>query len=663
VRVSVRTIKRKEIANSNPWALGYFDFPVDKDGIIYVRQSSLAQIQKNIHSYEMQTDKFVEHIRNIGCTGNITIIADDEGLSGTLDMHERPGMSRVMQLIKEEVIGWVAAVHVNRFFRDHWMINPDVFVKECYTHNVIVATLRMTFNFRDPNSYSQRIFRIEAEEAARHLEWMKLILGGGKRAASDKGYYDGRPLPWGYIVDRTDPERKRYIIYRPHAEIVFWLFRRFFELDGNFPALKREVEQMPFLFPPFEPGIDIKGFRRPKRKVQVPEYGYMPSEDGLKGILINPVYIGWWIPLDGGLIENNHEPIVDEGLFTFAHMRLSAFDLEGKRQKPARVTRNGVAEAILKKVTNAPNGRPIYAMNEKHNVLYRYSELTLLGKEYVFALPAPMIDSVFLDKFFEQLLGWKGCEDWEDKIENLRTNKEGRKQTIRNLIADATEKWNESMGIMKNPRIPKTEKMLIDLSNECKGLEKKIAKLEQDLISPEADHEEEEIMQYKIYTLLPDIIEKWTLLPFEQKLRIIGALVDRVVLNRPTPGWAVMEIKWKRNDWEGDMVYQRIESNGGTWTQEEMSLLYELWPSAQALEIVQALPTRTWGTLRVRAHLLNIRRPKGNLSKSAGYHTYLDVCFNDVLFAQEIGLIINDKNPQWCKRCPVDQSYARSHQP
>src|SRR5260370_2129138 len=485
-------------------------------------------------------------------------------------MRERPGMCRVMQLIKEEVIGWVAAVHVNRFFRDHWMINPDVFVKECYTHNVIVATLRMTFNFRDPNSYSQRIFRIEAEEAARHLEWMKLILGGGKRAA---------------------------------------------------------------------------------------------SEDGLKGILINPVYIGWWIPLDGGLIENNHEPIVDEGLFTFAHMRLSAFDLEGKRQKPARVTRNGVAEAILKKVTNAPNGRPIYAMNEKHNVLYRYSELTLLGKEYVFALPAPMIDSVFLDKFFEQLLGWKGCEDWEDKIENLRTNKEGTKQTIRNLIADATEKWNESMGIMKNPRIPKTEKMLIDLSNECKGLEKKIAKLEQDLISPEADHEEEEIMQYKIYTLLPDIIEKWTLLPFEQKLRIIGALVDRVVLNRPTPGWAVMEIKWKRNDWEGDMVYQRIESNGGTWTQEEMSLLYELWPSAQALEIVQALPTRTWGTLRVRAHLLNIRRPKGNLSKSAGYHTYLDVCFNDLLFAHDIRLIINDKNPQWCKRCPVDQSYARSHQP
>src|SRR5437763_1305178 len=182
-----RSINREVNSTTPPWTPGMFDLPKDKDGIIYVRQSSELQQKNNIHSFEMQTEKFLEHFRNMGCTGIITIIADDEAMSGTLDMHERPGAARMMLLIKEHQqgknnLGWVAAVHINRFFRDQWMINPDLFIKACYESDIVVATLTMTFNFRDPSGYSQRIFRIEAEEAARHLEWMKLVLGGGRSA-------------------------------------------------------------------------------------------------------------------------------------------------------------------------------------------------------------------------------------------------------------------------------------------------------------------------------------------------------------------------------------------------------------------------------------------------------------------------------------------------
>src|SRR5947209_19376455 len=91
---------------------------------------------------------------------------------------------------------------------------------------------------------------------------MKLVLGGGRSAASDKGYYDGRYITPGYIVDRTDPQRKKYIIYEPHAHIVKWLFRRFLELDGNFPQLCREVEAMPYVFPKFEEWVDPKSMSR-----------------------------------------------------------------------------------------------------------------------------------------------------------------------------------------------------------------------------------------------------------------------------------------------------------------------------------------------------------------------------------------------------------------
>lgn len=220
-----------------------FDFPKDKDSVIYVGQSSVAQVLKNIHSYEMQTDKFLEHFRNMGCTGHIEIIADDEALSGTLDIHKRKGMSRMVRIIEAGKVGWVGAIHVNRLTRDPWLLTPAHLMKLCYEHDVWISTLRMHFNFKD--EYCQRVFMLEAEESARHLKWMKLVLGGGKQTASDHGYYDGRWIVPGYIVDRTDPKRKTYILYRPHAEIVFWLFKRFLELDGNFAQLRREVEAMP----------------------------------------------------------------------------------------------------------------------------------------------------------------------------------------------------------------------------------------------------------------------------------------------------------------------------------------------------------------------------------------------------------------------------------
>ncbi len=661
---TIRTVNRKDNNSTNPWSQGYLEFPKERDGVIYVRQSSAAQVLKNIHSFEMQTDKFLEHFRNMGCTGHIEVIADDEAMSGTLDIHELAGLTRVMKMIEEEKIGWVGAVAVNRLTRDPWLVKPGTIMKECYKHNVWIVTLRMQFNFKD--DYSQRVFMLEAEEAARHLEWMKLILGGGKRTASDNGYYDGRPLSFGYIVDRTDPKKKKYIIYRPHAEMVFWLFKRFFELDGNFPALCKEVDSMPYLFPPFEPGIDIKGFRRFKRRKELyPEIGFKPSADGLIGILTNPLYIGWWIPLDGGLIENHHEPIVDEWLFTYAHKRLSAYDLKGQRQKPERITRNGEAQGILKKVAFAPSGHPVYAYSQnerkdgwERTETYTYTENKALHNEHFFHLQIPVIDSAFLEKFFERLNSWEGCDDWQEKMEERlaakQASQEERKKLIQKQINNAQRQREETMNILDDPDVPKTKQMKIDYAKKIAGLEGKIAQLHEDLHLPANEEQEDEVIQYQIYSLLPDLIEQWEFLTFEQRLRFVGALVRQAILSRPAPGWAKMEIEWKRNDWETDIAFIRIDTNGGAWTQAEEELLGKLYPTATAMEILQTFPTRTWRAIKVKAWRIGVdaRRKKGDENKSAGIYDFWDTCYNDVVIAEQYGLVLNEKNPQWYRQSP-----------
>ncbi len=666
---TTRSIKRKDTNAASGIPLGLFAYPKEKDGLIYVRQSSLTQQQNNIHSFEMQTEKFLEYFRNMGFTGHIEIIADDEAMSGTLDIHKRPGMSRTVKLIEEEGgkrIGWIGAVHVNRLTRDPWLLTPAHLMKLCFEHDVWIITLRMPFNFKD--EYCQQAFMLEAQESARHLKWMKLILGGGKSTASDKGYYDGRPVPWGYIVNRTDPKRKRYIIYRPHAEMVAWLFKRFFELDGNLPALCREVERLPYLFPPFEPGIDTRGARRPnRRRRERREFseGYTPSVDGLIGILTNPVYIGWWIPLDGGVIERNHEPIVEEWLFTYAHTRLSAYDLHGERRKPLHTVRNGQSQAMLKKVAYAPNGQRMYASCEGRNDtdMYRYMEYAKVAKVSSFGLPVAIIDRAFREKFFEHLRAWKGYDDWEEQVEQLEKSIEQRKQTIRNLIVSAQSQWQESMSTLKNPNIPKTEQMKIDLAKTCAGLEEKLADLEKDLNQPVSEEEEDQRIQYRIYTLLPDLLDYWDSIPFTERLRFIGSLVRRAVLRRPTPGWAVVELEWKRSDWDDDIAHIRLDSNAGLWTEEEETTLQMLYPTVTAKELVQALPNRTWQGIKQKASLLHLQRKKGDEQKSAGYLSYWNVCYRDGLYAEENGLVLHDRNPQWCRLLQHGLRGARSHRP
>jgi hypothetical protein len=663
----IRSIKKNSSANQKLWAFNmYEEFPKNEDGVIYVRQSSMVQMQKNIHSYEMQTDKFLEHFRNMGCTGHIEIIADDEALSGTLDIHDRPGMTRMVKMIENQEVHWIAAVAVNRFTRDPWLITPGVLMKTCYDHDIWIATLRMQFNFKDP--YCQRVFMLEAEEAARHLEWMKLVLGGGRATASSNGYYDGRWLVPGYIVDRTDPLRKRYIVYEPHASVVRWLFRRFLELDGNLSELGREIDKMPFLFPKFETWVDQKdinrfaGSRRKRGGSMIkegPHQGcYKPSIHGIKSILCNPVYIGWWLPLDGGVVENNHEPIVDETLFTYAHKRLSTYDLNGERQKPSRVVRNGEAKGILKKVLRDRKDEPMYAGYANNQDNYYYTSLSgnTLSRSFEYSVLVQLLDKIFLENFFERIEALKRFDDWEDRIEErLATKKASREYNdnlIKKSIAEAQEKRSSIMEMLSDKELPLTKAMRIDYINECAGLESKIEELQASLdAANDADEEDEEITLYQIHSLLPNIAEKWDKLSFAVRLRFVGAVVRKVVLDDVAPSWLKVEIHWK--DAIGNFIdyayFRRIYCNRTAWTPEEEDVLRKMYPKEDAAVILQALPERSWTAIMNRAEKLGIKRERGRRPNSfnANDKSSSSSSQRDKEFEEAEGVSASVKGAQW----------------
>ncbi|TMD66898.1 MAG: recombinase family protein [Chloroflexi bacterium] len=582
----MRIIKQPSNNNNH-----HFAFPLEADGIIYVRQSSLAQQQNNIHSFEMQTEQFVQYFRAKGCTGNITIIADDEAMSGTLEIYERPGMSRMVSLIEREGgvrLGWIGAVHVNRLTRDPWLITPGSLMKICHEHNVWVATLRMDFNFKD--DYCQRVFMLEAQESARHLEWMKIVLGGGKKAASARGYYDSRPVAPGYIVDRTDLKRKKYMVYPPHAEVTLWLARRFVELDFSIHYLCQEIDAMPYLYPAFEDWVDKKTISRFELKpIEDGPYAgcYKPTRSGIESILTNPANIGWWIPIEGEIVESNHPGILPEDIFWLIFKKISTHDLRGNRVKPERVTRYGKVDGLLKKRLENEKGWPFYAMYSAGVPCYKAMQYKGLQYAHGLVVPVEDIDPVFQERLFFHLRNWTGCDDWEEQI---------------------SERDFE--------------------------------------ITPGQELADEKI-QYRIYTLLPDLLEKWERLHFEEQLLFVNSLVHRVVVNHPAPSYLSMEIHWKRADWGVDITYniRRDFTHTTNWSEEDDLLLAELYPTTTTLDIMRAFPNRTWGAINSHAMRIGVQR---QIKEPTGVgKMYKSRTLRDIEYEEEHGIIAKGNAIVW----------------
>ena len=117
--------------------------------------------------------------------------------------------------------------------------------------------------------------------------------------------------------------------YEPHAAVVRHIFSRFFSLEGNIKELYTELVTQPVLFPSFDTDVDPRNAAATRLR-QVPG-GYHISSSGLRNMLTNAAYIGWWSH-EGEYIKGNHPALVAEDVFWFAYNSLSDVPPEGEEQ-------------------------------------------------------------------------------------------------------------------------------------------------------------------------------------------------------------------------------------------------------------------------------------------------------------------------------------------
>src|SRR6185436_8653376 len=199
----------------------------DRLAIVYVRQSTLRQVEQHQESTRLQY-ALVERAFQLGwARERVEVIDDDLGRSGSTATH-RPGFQRLVAEVGLGHVGLVLGVEMSRLARScrDWHQLLEI----CALSDTLIAD---TDGIYDPATYNDRLLlglKGTLSEAELHL--LKTRMHEGRRAKAARGelFFN---LPRGYIRHASgdvvlDPDEQ----VRATVRLIFDVFERRHTLNG-----------------------------------------------------------------------------------------------------------------------------------------------------------------------------------------------------------------------------------------------------------------------------------------------------------------------------------------------------------------------------------------------------------------------------------------------
>ena len=168
---------------------------LERLALVYLRQSSMAQVRFNVRSTERQY-ALAEEAARLGWAGErIVVIDGDLGISGR-DTHARAGYKELVARVCLGEVGAVFGLEVSRLARS----NADLqrLLEFCGLTDTLVVDADGVY---DPHDFNDRLLLgLKAQMSEAELHIITSRLQGAKRAAAERGELRF-PLPVGYVYD------------------------------------------------------------------------------------------------------------------------------------------------------------------------------------------------------------------------------------------------------------------------------------------------------------------------------------------------------------------------------------------------------------------------------------------------------------------------------
>jgi DNA invertase Pin-like site-specific DNA recombinase len=249
---------------------------LDRLAMVYVRQSTLRQVEQNQESTRLQY-ALVEHAQRLGwAQGRVEVIDDDLGRSGA-SAADRPGFQRLVAEVGLGHVGLVLGMEMSRLARScrDWHQLLEI----CALSDTLLADAEGVYSASNFNDRLLLGLKGTISEAELHL--LNARMQEGRRAKACRGELLFT-LPRGYVRSRggeivlDDDEQVRTTV-----QLVFDTFERY-----------RSVHAVLRYFVAHD-------LHLPCRANEVTKKGelewHRPSRTALAGILKNPIYAGAYI--------------------------------------------------------------------------------------------------------------------------------------------------------------------------------------------------------------------------------------------------------------------------------------------------------------------------------------------------------------------------------
>ncbi len=323
--------------------------------LVYIRQSSPAQVENNTESTRRQYALVDKALRLGWPSAAVSVVDDDLGLSGA-QAAGRSGFAHMATEVAMGRVGIVLCLEVSRLARNNadWYRLLDL----CALTRTLIAD---TDGLYHPGDFNDRlVLGLKGTMSEAELHILRARLDGGIRHKAARGELR-RGVPTGFVWGETDGE----ILFHPDEAVVNAIrtvFERFAE-TGSARRVWLWFRSNDLLFPL----QDTRSLGREVRWV-------VPTYHAIHGVLIHPCYAGAYtygrtrferyidgqgnmrgrsrrLPRDQWtvLIRDHHPGFIDWETFEANRMRINT----NTRPKPHR--NEDAADAL----TDGPSGRAV----------------------------------------------------------------------------------------------------------------------------------------------------------------------------------------------------------------------------------------------------------------------------------------------------------------
>ncbi len=636
-------------------------FALDKFLAIYARQSTKEQVINNREAYDQQTVGLVKEAKELGWDDDhILVYIENQrkdgkwrNASGRLRIDQREHLQALVDRIEKDEVKAVLVWAVDRLFRDEDGIQPPTFVKTCREHHCLIITTDDVFDFNNRRRDDRKRFLDAAQAAADYVtKHVKGRMIPALAQLSLRGCADSRMLSVGYIVvDRQrylpdgseNPKYKRLVIYEPHARVVRYLFRRFRELGGNLRALLREINAWPCVFPFFEDPKHARYVSLTKT-----EKGYKITRGGLRALLTNPIYLGWWYFKGRIVSKTNHDPIVSEADFWYAFNRLSPTTIDGEVNErptvpPARYTHDGSPPpaAFLDGMITGEDV-PVYVMRTDPPNYMIVDETPEPGHRQKVSIGVAELDAIFVQRLLTVLEHTEHGTTLQERLKEIRSERAQELVSVDAQIVEVRQqiaKWERSKRIAQEEGYEDGEREAV------RELKSKTAILRELQLKQEtAEVEDGELME--LLDLLFGASLGWDALDWQKKQRFIRLSTESITLSEVSTHFLKLEIDWTGPYGRSDVgfIWRKL-GYLGSYSDEERGILRELYPVAERSTILEQLPYRCWQGITAYASRAGLSRPHTFINDS-GLHKEVSRSDADVL--ELVGIECEETWPDCC---------------